>query len=66
MERECLAVVWAITDLFQYYVEGSKFTVRTDNLLLKWLLSLRKPSGRIACLIIKLEEYDYKIIHCQG
>ena len=66
IKRECLAVVWAITDQFHCYVYGSKFTVRTDNQLLKWLQLLRKPSGRIARWIIKLQEYDYEIIHFPG
>ena len=66
MDRECLAVVWAITDQFYCYVLGSKFTVRTDNQPRKWLQSLRKPSGRIARWIIKLQEYDYEIIHPPG
>lgn len=29
-ERECYAVVWAITTLL-FYVEGTRFTVRTEN-----------------------------------
>ena len=48
MKRECLAVVWDITDQFHCYLYGSKFTVRTDNQLLKWLQSLSTPSGCIA------------------
>ena len=31
MERECLTVVWAITEQFLCYLYGSKFVVRTDN-----------------------------------
>ena len=66
MESKCLDIVWAIKDYFHCYVYGSKYTVRTDNQLLKWLQSLRKPSGRIARWIIKLQEYDYEIIYRLG
>ena len=59
MERECFAIVWAITDQFHCYVYGTQFTVRTDNQPLKWLQSLRKPTARIARWIFKLQEYNY-------
>ena len=66
MERECLAIVWAITDQFQCYVYGSTFTVRNDNKPLKWLQTLRKSTTRIARWILKLNEYDYEIVHRGG
>ena len=66
MERECLAIVWAITDQFHCYVYGTTFTVRTDNRPLKWLQTLRKPTPRIARWILKLQEYDYEIVHRSG
>ena len=66
MERECLAIVWAITDQFHCYVFGSTFTVRTDNKPLKWLQTLRMPTPRIARWILKLQKYDYEIVHRAG
>ena len=66
MERECLAIVWALTDQFHCYVYGTSFTVRTDNRFLKWLQTLRKPTPRIARWILKLQEYDYQIVHRPG
>ena len=66
MERECLAIVWAITDQFHCYVYGSTFTVRIDNRILKWLQTLRKPTPRIARWILKLQEYEYEIVHRAG
>jgi len=36
-ERVCLAVVWASL-LLRPYVEGTRFTVRTDHVALKWML----------------------------
>lgn len=66
MERECLAVVWAVTEQFHCYLYGSKFTVRTDNRPLAWLRKLKKPPPRIARWILKLQEYEFEIIHRPG
>ena len=65
-EQKCLVIVWVITDQFHCYVYGSTFTVRTDNKLLKWLNTLRKPTQQIARLILKLQEYNYEIIDRAG
>ena len=45
-ERECFAVVWAVRTL-RPYVEGTKFTVRTDHDTLTWLMSLTESPGRL-------------------
>ena len=66
MERECLAVVWAITEQFHCYIYGSRFVVRTDNRPLSWMRTLTKPAPRIARWILKLQEYDFKIVHRPG
>ncbi|CDF38002.1 unnamed protein product [Chondrus crispus] len=45
-KRECFAVVWAVRTL-RPYVEGTKFTVRTDHDALRWLMSLTESFGRL-------------------
>lgn len=64
-ERECLAVLWAIEKL-RPYIEGSHFSVITDHASLLWLDRLNSPSGRLARWAIRLQQYDYTIIHRKG
>ena len=66
MEKECLALVWAVTDQFHPYVYGAHFLLRTDNQPLSWLKSLKDPSPRLARWILKLQEYDFDIQHRPG
>ena len=64
-ERECLAVVWAVTTL-RPYVEGSHFTLRTDHNALRWMLTLNDPQGRLMRWRLRLMEYDYSIEYRPG
>ena len=45
-ERDCFSVVWAVTTL-RPYIEGLKFTIRTDLDALRWLMTLMDSSGRL-------------------
>ena len=65
-EKECLAVVWAITDQFHCYLYGGRFLLHTDNQPLSWLRTLKDPSPRLAPWILKLQEYDFDIEHRPG
>lgn len=64
-ERECLGVLFAIEKL-RPYIEGSKFTVITDHYSLKWLNNIKDPIGRIARWSVRLQQYDFDIIHRKG
>jgi transposase InsO family protein len=64
-ERECLAVLWAV-EKWRPYLEGYHFTVHTDHSCLLWLHKLKDPQGRLGRWVLRLQQYDYDVIHRKG
>ena len=64
-EKEAFAVVWPLP-YFHAYVYGVMIIVYSDHKALNWLRNMKHPSGRLARWILKLEQYDYEIIHRPG
>lgn len=64
-ELECLCVLWAI-EKFRCYVDGYHFTVVTDHSSLKWLDNMKDPVGRLGRWAVRLQQYNYKIVHRKG
>lgn len=64
-ELECLAVVLAV-EKFRPYIELHEFTVITDHSALKWLMSQKDLSGRLARWSLRLQRYEFTIQHRKG
>lgn len=64
-ERECLAVIWAMEKL-RPYLDGLRFTVITDHHSLLWLDRLKNPTGRLARWAVRMQGFDFEIIHRKG
>ena len=64
-ERECLAVISAITK-FRPYIEWYHFLVVTDHSSLRWLHSLHSPTGRLARWALELQGHSFDVEHRMG
>jgi hypothetical protein len=60
MEKECLAIVWAILQL-RPYLEGKRFVIRTDHKSLGWVLNLADAQCRLARWRFRLLEFDFEV-----
>lgn len=65
IERELLAIVWAVKH-YRPYLFGRKFKIVTDHKPLTWLFSIKDPGSRLVRWRLKLEEYDYEIVYKAG
>lgn len=65
IERELLAIVWAVKH-FRPYLYGRKFVLVCDHRPLTWVFSIKDPGSRLARWRLKLEEYDYEIKYKPG
>ena len=63
-QQECLAVVDGIEAYKEYLTK--RFTVITDHQALKWLNSVKDTSSRLGRWALKLQGYDFEIVHKPG
>ncbi|GBP97703.1 Retrovirus-related Pol polyprotein from transposon 297 [Eumeta japonica] len=64
-ELECLAAVVCVKR-FRPYIEGSHFRIITDHSSLKWLMTQKDLSGRLARWSLKLQGFDFRMEHRKG
>ena len=64
-EKQCLAVVWAVTTL-RPYLQGKNVIVHTDHSALRCLLQISEPSGRLMRWCLRLSEFDFEIRYKKG
>ncbi|TKS65328.1 Retrovirus-related Pol polyprotein from transposon 17.6 [Collichthys lucidus] len=65
VEKECLAMKWAI-DTLRYYLLGRHFFLETDHRALQWLHRMRDANMRIAGWYLALQPYDFTVNYRSG
>ena len=65
IERECLAIVWAIQKL-QMYLYGRKFTLQTDHQPLIYLTKNKVANSRLMRWAMQLQPYRFTIASIKG
>ena len=65
IERECLAVIWAIQKL-QTYLYGIDFTIETDHNPLTFLNKAKLENARIMRWALQLQQYRFRVQSIKG
>ena len=65
IEKECLAIVWAIQK-FSRYLYGTEFLLETDHKPLMYLNKARVANARLMRWALMLQPYRYRIMAIKG
>ena len=65
MEKECLALVWAMQK-FHRYLYGTAFTVETDHQPLSYLNKAKLTNSRLMRWALALQPYRFHIVAIRG
>ena len=65
VEKELLAIVWAVQKL-RPYLFGVHFDIKTDNDALTYIMKARTQNGRLMRWSLILQPYDFTIIYRNG
>lgn len=65
VEKECLAVKWAL-DTFKYYLLGREFVLETDHRALQWMNQMKDSNARITRWYLSVQPYRFSIQHVPG
>lgn len=65
IEKECLAIVWAVESL-SYYLKGTSFVVQTDHNPLVWLNRMKDKNQRLLRWALALQPYQITVEYRKG
>ena len=65
VEKECLAVTWALESL-RFYLLGRRFTVVSDHAPLQWMARNRETNSRITKWFLSLQAFNFSVVHRAG
>ena len=65
VEKECLAVTWALESL-RFYLLGRRFTVVTDHAPLQWMARNRETNRRVTRWFLSVQAFNFSVIHRSG
>lgn len=65
VEKECLAIKWAL-DSLSYYLLGRKFRLETDHRVLSWLGQMRDTNSRITRWFLAIQPFDFEVLYRSG
>ncbi|XP_035266158.1 uncharacterized protein LOC118223565 isoform X2 [Anguilla anguilla] len=65
VEKECLAVKWAM-DKLRYYLLGREFVLVTDHAPLKWMSVNKDSNARVTRWFLGLQSFRFRVEHRAG
>ncbi|XP_060785448.1 uncharacterized protein LOC132891665 [Neoarius graeffei] len=65
IEKECLAIKWAVLAL-RYYLLGCPFTLCSDHAPLQWLHRMKDANARITHWYLAFQPFNFKVVHRPG
>ena len=51
---------------FTHYLQGNHFVICTDHAALKWLMSIKETTGRLARWALTIQQFSFTINHRSG
>ena len=65
IEKECLAIVWALS-VFHTYLYGQSFIIQTDHQPLSWLQRMKNSNARLTRWALSLQPFYCGMQHRSG
>ena len=65
VEKECLAIKWALETL-KYYLLGRHFTLVTDHAPLVWMSRNKDSNARVTRWFLSLQPFAFSVVHRSG